>query len=418
MTTRKIETLTEEQENLIPVYLEKWKKIALSTAKIDRTQLSKALKQTYVLMDFPEPEIIFYDSLYEIVQTRRIFTHIQCIYGNEYQPKTGIFSEYLSRRLLSYLCNAIENITFKDLGDKLQQYLNCELYEVFVDEFGLNIYAAISQIRSQISNEISGKQNQICETFRQSADKWDLPLWLLIDKEPDNPELSRVWHEWNHLSQQEEILLVIDGNKDYWIELGQWCESACLYDFCINILNCEYDAREWEILQIIAQNGGWVLPSEKMIIVCDRPTKFSFDEQLRLHSEAEPAVQFSDGYSLYASHGVTLPEKYGILHPNQWSAKWLLEEDNAELRRVLIQGIGYSRLLEELQAKELDYYQGYTLIKIDADVDEEPIFLLKMICPSTEFIHVLRVPPDMKSAQEAIRWVNWGIDPLDFAVQT
>ncbi len=41
-----------------------------------------------------------------------------------------------------------------------------------------------------------------------------------------------------------------------------------------------------------------------------------------------------------------------------------------------------------------------------------------MICPSTKFLHVLRVPPEMKSAREAIRWVNWGIDPEDFAVQT
>jgi len=28
------------------------------------------------------------------------------------------------------------------------------------------------------------------------------------------------------------------------------------------------------------------------------------------------------------------------------------------------------------------------------------------------------VPPDMKSAREAIRWVNWGIDPEEFCVQT
>jgi len=28
------------------------------------------------------------------------------------------------------------------------------------------------------------------------------------------------------------------------------------------------------------------------------------------------------------------------------------------------------------------------------------------------------VPPNISSAREAIRWVNWGIDPLEFAVQT
>ncbi|MEA5503197.1 hypothetical protein VB735_08765 [Halotia wernerae UHCC 0503] len=91
---------------------------------------------------------------------------------------------------------------------------------------------------------------------------------------------------------------------------------------------------------------------------------------------------------------------------------------NAELRRILIQGIGYARICQELKAIELNNWHEYTLLKIDAEVDEESIYLFKMTCPSTKFIHVLRVPPEMKSAREAIRWVNWGIDPEDFAVQT
>lgn len=41
-----------------------------------------------------------------------------------------------------------------------------------------------------------------------------------------------------------------------------------------------------------------------------------------------------------------------------------------------------------------------------------------MTCPSTSFIHALRVPPDINSAREAINWVNWGIDPEEFSVQT
>jgi len=71
-----------------------------------------------------------------------------------------------------------------------------------------------------------------------------------------------------------------------------------------------------------------------------------------------------------------------------------------------------------LQVEELDSWQEYTLLKIGNDVDVEPIHLLKMTCPSTGFIHVLRVPPDLTSAREAIAWVNGGIDPGEFSVQT
>jgi hypothetical protein len=126
-----------------------------------------------------------------------------------------------------------------------------------------------------------------------------------------------------------------------------------------------------------------------------------------------------------------LPEQYGKVHPHQWQSEWLLTEDNVELRRVLIQGIGYDRICQELQASELDTWHEYTLLKIDADIDayepplwndeaplREPIYLLKMTCPSTGHIHALRVPPAMTTAREAIRWVNWDIDPEAFAVQT
>lgn len=41
-----------------------------------------------------------------------------------------------------------------------------------------------------------------------------------------------------------------------------------------------------------------------------------------------------------------------------------------------------------------------------------------MTCPSTGFIHVLRVPPSMGSVREAIRWVNWEIDPANFIIET
>ncbi|HEY9847999.1 MAG TPA: hypothetical protein V6D28_00960 [Leptolyngbyaceae cyanobacterium] len=154
------------------------------------------------------------------------------------------------------------------------------------------------------------------------------------------------------------------------------------------------------------------------VSACDRPRILSFDNQNRLHAEGSPAIQYADGFSVYAYHGVSLPEKYGKLAPNQWQAEWLLEEKNAELRRVLMQGIGYSRICQELQALELDNWQEYSLLQINNDVDIEPIYLLKMTCPSTGFIHALRVPPNVESARDAIAWMNWGIDPEEFSVQT
>ncbi|PSB58921.1 hypothetical protein [Chamaesiphon polymorphus] len=44
--------------------------------------------------------------------------------------------------------------------------------------------------------------------------------------------------------------------------------------------------------------------------------------------------------------------------------------------------------------------------------------ITNMICPSTGHIHVLRVPPEIDSAELAITWINWGIHPSEIAIAT
>jgi leucine-rich repeat protein SHOC2 len=113
---------------------------------------------------------------------------------------------------------------------------------------------------------------------------------------------------------------------------------------------------------------------------------------------------------------------------SDWKPEWLLDEENAEVRWVLINWLGYEKICEEVGAIILDTWREYTLISIDRvdiiynidrdPIDTEPMVLLKMICPSTAHIHILRVPPEMVSAEVAITWVNHGIHPNEFTVQT
>ena len=109
-----------------------------------------------------------------------------------------------------------------------------------------------------------------------------------------------------------------------------------------------------------------------------------------------------------------LPRQYWTKF-SDWKPEWLLFELNVEIARLLVEHVGYEKISEELQASPIDSWREYTLLQISWT---EPIVLLKMTCPSTGHIHILRVPPQMISAQEAITWVNHGIHPDRFAVQT
>ncbi len=117
------------------------------------------------------------------------------------------------------------------------------------------------------------------------------------------------------------------------------CTECSWLDFYISELKIEHDPILWEVYQGVIKHCGWICTYQEVCLICERPTKLSFDNQQRLHREGSPAIQYADCFSLYAYHGIRLPEKYGQLPPHQWCSQWLLSETNAELRRVLIEGM-------------------------------------------------------------------------------
>ncbi|KAM3115235.1 DUF6745 domain-containing protein [Phormidesmis sp. 146-33] len=257
----------------------------------------------------------------------------------------------------------------------------------------------------------------------------------LVEKQLTQPLIRKLWIELSDPSRPTSPFIQFrprlinwlwERHKEPWLITAFFRNSLteenydfCTWlDFCVSVLNCEIDQAKWSAFQSVKQECGWVIFADNACLVCDRPIRLLLDNQDRLHAEGEPALEYADGFRLYAHHGITLPETYGKLHPNQWRAEWLLSERNAELRRVLIEGVGYERIYQELGAIELDSWREYSLLKIDSNIDVEPIFLLKMTCPSTQFIHILRVPPNMNSAKEAIRWVNWDVNSEDFSTET
>src|ERR687885_984531 len=271
---------------------------------------------------------------------------------------------------------------------------------------------AISQFKLKTYDEIwrDGLEPQVRNALR--------PLICIKLRRQFKYEGPIVW--------EEELCRKMKRDLSYWklssatVTRTYLVDALALIDFYVFSLGIVFRPEFLKVVESMKQllaECGWIFMFRNVCYVCSRPTKLSLDSEYRLHAEGEAAIAFADGYSLYFHLGVILPEKYGQIHPDLWQAQWLLEERNAELKRILIQKIGYDRICQQLQAVELDTWQEYTLLKID-NADVEPIYLLKMTCPSTGFIHALRVPPNISSAREAIRWVNWGIDPLEFAVQT
>lgn len=111
---------------------------------------------------------------------------------------------------------------------------------------------------------------------------------IIADLEKTNAELeySNVLHFTNNF-----------------IRPAEWAAWACMFDFCISVLKCHHDKRKWQVIQQLVQNSGFLFMYENVCIAINRPSKFSYDEENLLHADEEAALQFADGYGIYANHG-------------------------------------------------------------------------------------------------------------------
>jgi len=101
--------------------------------------------------------------------------------------------------------------------------------------------------------------------------------------------------------------------------------------------------------------------------------------------------------------------------PEQLTAKEALAERNAEVRRVMIERMGYLRFAKEAEAKVVDEDTDTggrrQLLSIDLKQDE-PLVGLSCSCPSTGRQYFLRVPPKLTTCHQAAAWIAGFDDPL------
>ncbi|NWF62375.1 MAG: hypothetical protein HXY43_24800 [Fischerella sp.] len=383
--------ITPEREAQISACLEKWQQ-TLSTP-IDRDKAIATLTDLYQMAGYVAPEVVFVDSPLALSHLNRL--------GSPYD---------------------------------LQKQLD-SLNDILLDQLVKKLY-------------IPGGRHWLsivppCISFVKYFSSRLVSRWYTEDQTYAHEEFGDPYPEggggYYYVEQTplEKLQSIISSS--FTGTCHNSTSHAAMYDSAA-AMGVEFEPESFQIFLNAAMYLGHLVPYQEICFVSDRP-QIKFDRQGRLHAEGEPCIVFPDGFvGGYFYHGTRLPDRVhgrsasymGEVHPRQWKAEWVLKERNAELRRILIQEIGYARLCQELQAEELDSWREYTLLRlpvyddfttsvqtrVPSTEETDAMYLLKMTCPSTNFVHILRVPPSMQSAREAATWVNWGSDPEWFAVET
>jgi hypothetical protein len=112
-------------------------------------------------------------------------------------------------------------------------------------------------------------------------------------------------------------------------------------------------------------------------------------------------------------HDVRINEQIAF-YPETITAQAVLDESNIELRRVMLERMGYEHFFDRAHAvvldQDVDAGGDRWLMRVPFE-DDEDLVCVSVACPSTSRRYVVRVPPTMTTCQQAVAWVAGFDDP-------
>ncbi|MFF6988893.1 DUF6745 domain-containing protein [Streptomyces sp. NPDC010273] len=174
-----------------------------------------------------------------------------------------------------------------------------------------------------------------------------------------------------------------------------------------------------DALAAVCRSAGWWWPFARVAVLSERPSALHRDEAGRLDHGDGPALAYPDGFALHAWRGMPVPAAFLAELPTLTPDR-IRAEENAELRRVMLEYYGYDRYLTDSGARPLHRDETGTLWRIDL-ADDEPVVMVEVLnsTPEPDGTHRtywLRVPPSTRTARAGVAW-TFGLDAETYAPQ-
>lgn len=309
------------------------------------------------------------------------------------------------------LVNALRSnlrAAFVELGKIISCNLDSDPMDSLYEEIAGNLY------------DISPKSENMSKDLREKLDKI---LWcpsLPKGREARDAERGTLSRKMRNDIPRH----MVENSKLYYTPTSMWGSLdnywVAYYLFPQLYLKLTYSADQMEILngwEGLARNCFWIYPFKGICFVCDRPTVLWQDERRHLHNDNGPAYAFSDGWEEYYIHGVHVPS-WLIEQPQDLVAQKIDEEEDAEVRRVMMERYTVARYMRESNAVLVSEDRfGKLWRKLVAN--DEPVQMVEVRNATPEpdgtyKTYWLRVNPEVKTAHEAVAstWVDENNQPI------
>ena len=361
-----ITKLTKEQEEQIPVYIDKW--IKQASVPMNEVKAIKYTKQLYKRMEEKEPIVIIGDSPFSTALLAALYFSLckNLKRGAKLQLRFQLGSQ-LGSQLRSQLYSQLDF----QLGSQLHSKLHSQLYSQLDSQLGSQLHSQLhSQLYSQLRSQLKSINND-----------WYLNIWWLI---------------WNS-----------------WYEYGK-------------MLGVTFDDDIYNLFVNFNSEVNFIIPYNGIVFISRKPEYIGWKGKV-LHCETGPAVRYKDGYSLFTLNGVKVPEWLVTTHSDALDPKKVLDIENADQRAEGIRKLGIERLVQYGKVK--DTYKNYDDAWFDNSkyelIDMAPIFktikyapYLKMLNQSVPGVwHLEAVSKECQTVQDAVNFRTKSQNPILRAIK-
>ena len=296
--------------------------------------------------------------------------------------------------------------TFDDLLDDAHESIKAQAERISNE--------AVPQIWERVGEKVGAQLTK--DVFNQ--------LWkLTFSDSSDSQSRDELWDEL----KMNVTLKVLDS----FIQ-GNLSEKNCYFDCFLRNLDLQADevidpkflwdgAAEKSLADALGHCGldtvksiveankhcGYWWPLRGSVIAIEKHSSIHLDEWRRLHCGDDMAIQYPDGWGVYAWKGVLVPKKV-IVAPEILTVREIDTENNAEIRRVMLERFGWGRYLDESNSKPVHKDKFGFLYRREIP-DDEPLVMVKVKNKTAEpdgsfKDYFLRVPPEMETAKQAVAW--------------
>src|SRR5580704_2817290 len=396
--SKKIESLTVEQESRFPEFVEKWTQIGLSSDPADRPRAEKAVRETYARAGLAAPaRIVWCGSPLSLGLTRAMVL----------DKTTG---EVVDARVSDDIPNSVWagiKTSIAESSDVIPGYS-------FKTHTESNVLMSVQgRVRARVSVSVLDRvwtnvKDSVWDNIADSVGIWDSIRAAVA---------NGVWKNGEHINRHDSFDAHIDGQHDAGL-LGAYC-------YFYEVLRLQAETEQLSGLWELAQSAGRALPHQNICWLSERHHILECDEDGFLHSLTGPACAYPDGFSIHAIHGVRVPP-FVVRRPREITVQKIDDEDNAEIRRVMIERYrlgeevnGAAAFMRDGGGKRVDHDGKFGTLWRRELPDDEPIVMLEVVNATRERDesskhYWLRVPPTMKTAREAAAW-TFDRAPEDYA---